>query len=154
MMTIFSFCATYLDNLTPFDWTAPIIRSLIIRDKLFLFESFISQIHVIYDLYFRLIGEILSEKCLNLKLSHPSSTSRRSIFTDTKLGTIIKTASTQLFLVDRPLDFTSIMEMITLNKAGEAAGQTIECMDGSFDVHEWCLYQSNILFSFFEGKTF
>ena len=27
-------------------------------------------------------------------------------------------------------------------------------MDGSFDVHEWCLYHSDILLSFFEGKLF
>ena len=39
-------------------------------------------------------------------------------------------------------------------KAGEAVGQTIECMDGSFDVHEWCLYHSDILFGFLEGKLF
>ena len=54
----------------------------------------------------------------------------------------------------RPLEKTwnLLMEMIiALNKAGEAVGQTIECMDGSFEVHEWCLFQSNILFSFFEG---
>ena len=39
-------------------------------------------------------------------------------------------------------------------KAGEAIGQTIECMDGSFEVHEWCLYQSDFLLSFFEGSLF
>ena len=39
-------------------------------------------------------------------------------------------------------------------QAEEAVGQTIECMDGSFDVHEWCLYHSDILLSFYEGNVF
>ena len=43
---------------------------------------------------------------------------------------------------------------LSYSKAGEAVGQTIECMDGSFDVHEWCLYHSDILFDFLEGKLF
>ena len=42
--------------------------------------------------------------------------------------------------------------MMSPNEAEEAVGQTIECMDGSFDVHEWCLYNSDILLSFYEGK--
>ena len=39
-------------------------------------------------------------------------------------------------------------------QAGEAIGQTIVCMDDSFEVHEWCLFNSDILLSFFEGKLF
>ena len=39
-------------------------------------------------------------------------------------------------------------------KAGEAIGQTIVCMDDSFEVHEWCLFNSDILLSFFEGILF
>ena len=31
------------------------------------------------------------------------------------------------------------------SKAGEAVGYTIDCMDGSFNVHEWCIYYSDIL---------
>lgn len=38
--------------------------------------------------------------------------------------------------------------------AGEAIGQTIVCMDDSFEVHEWCLFNSDILLSFFEGILF
>ena len=44
--------------------------------------------------------------------------------------------------------------MMSLIKAGEAVGQTIECMEGNFEVHEWCLYHSDFLLSFYEGPLF
>ena len=50
--------------------------------------------------------------------------------------------------------YTFLMHMENPLKAGEAVGQQIECMDGSFEVHEWCLYQSDFLLSFFEGPLF
>ena len=36
-------------------------------------------------------------------------------------------------------------------QAGEAVGQIIECMDGSFEIDESCLIHSDILYDFFEG---
>ena len=44
--------------------------------------------------------------------------------------------------------------MVSPSKAGTAIGQTIVCMDDSFEVHEWCLFNSDILLTFFEGKLF
>ena len=37
------------------------------------------------------------------------------------------------------------------DKAKEAVGQKIECMDGNFEVHHCCLVNSDILWDFFEG---
>lgn len=35
--------------------------------------------------------------------------------------------------------------------AGEAVGKKIECMDGDFEVHEWCLHNSDFFLGFLEG---
>ena len=92
------------------------------------------------------LGFCLEKKCLNLKLNHPSKILPRSIFTDTKAGiTAVKA------LIKKCRTAQSVKSYL---KAGEAVGKTIECMDGSFNVHEWCLYHSDILFDFLEGKLF
>ena len=38
-------------------------------------------------------------------------------------------------------------------QAGEAVGYTIECKDGSFQVHKWCLYNSDFLLSMHNGTV-
>ena len=35
--------------------------------------------------------------------------------------------------------------------AGEAIGITVKCMDGQFEVSEWCLHHSDILLRLLEG---
>ena len=42
----------------------------------------------------------------------------------------------------------------SLWKAGEAVGYTVNCMDGSFEVHEWCLYNSDILLTLHQGMIY
>ena len=41
---------------------------------------------------------------------------------------------------------------ISLCKAGEAVGVKIDCMDGSFEVSDWCLHHSDLLLRFYKGK--
>ena len=37
-------------------------------------------------------------------------------------------------------------------QAGEAVGYTVDCKDGSFEVHKWCLYNSEFLLAMHKGK--
>ena len=36
-------------------------------------------------------------------------------------------------------------------QAGEAVGYTVDCKDGSFQVHKWCLYNSDFLLTMHKG---
>ena len=38
-------------------------------------------------------------------------------------------------------------------QAGEAVGYTVECKDGSFQVHKWCLYNSDFLLAMHKGTV-
>ena len=48
--------------------------------------------------------------------------------------------------------FFPVLKSKISDKAKEAVGQKIECMDGNFEVHHCCLVNSDILWDFFEGK--
>lgn len=38
-------------------------------------------------------------------------------------------------------------------QAGEAVGYTVDCKDGSFQVHKWCLYNSDFLLTMHKGMS-
>ena len=38
-------------------------------------------------------------------------------------------------------------------RAGEAVGYTVDCKDGSFQVHKWCLYHSDFLLTMHKGRV-
>ena len=85
---------------------------------------------------------------MNLKLNHPLVKLLKSICKSTKPGISVQS--------DLLCEGFCSVNAFTMNpfEAEEAVGQTIECMDGSFDVHEWCLYHSDILLSFYEENVF
>ena len=55
------------------------------------------------------------------------------------------------FKIKSPVGKTSKQHLHSY-QAGEAVGYKINCMDGSFEVHEWCLYNSDILLTMLKGK--
>ena len=55
---------------------------------------------------------------------------------------------------------SNVTSVLVLNETGkkfepylacEAVGKKIECMDGDFEVHEWCLHNSDFFLDFLEG---
>ena len=55
-----------------------------------------------------------------------------------------------LFKVESPVGKVSKQHLHEY-QAGEAVGYTVECKDGSFQVHKWCLYHSDFLLTMHKG---
>ena len=57
----------------------------------------------------------------------------------------------EFFKIKSPVGKTS-KQILHSYQAGEAVGYKINCMDGSFEVNEWCLCNSDILFTLLQGE--
>ena len=57
----------------------------------------------------------------------------------------------EFFKIISPVGKTSKQHLDSY-QADEALGYKINCMDGSFEVNEWCLYNSDILLTLLKGK--
>ena len=92
------------------------------------------------------------KKCFCSKSNHLLERFRRNTCTVIKLGLDKSPWSPQ-----GVQDFLngSIGEVFEkLVTSGEAVGYTVNCMDGSFEVHEWCLYNSDILLTLHQGMIY
>ena len=58
----------------------------------------------------------------------------------------------EFFKIISPVGKTSKQHLDSY-QADKALGYKINCMDGSFEIHEWCLYNSDILLTLLKGPS-